>query len=165
MSVEGPSTGERTDDKGSAVQDALKNRAALVVAALAFAVFLIVVFLMWGKADDTGNETAWARYTFLLAGVEAIAFAGVGWLFGREVSRATVETAKEQTREAQSTAEEKTRQAASAQATAHTLLNSVEAKLAPAGPVEQMAEQGVEAPAIARAQLEEIAETARKSLS
>jgi hypothetical protein len=70
-------------------------RAVLTVVLIgAFAAF--VAFLLNHVAADA---TSWERYLYLLTGVEAIVFAAVGWLFGREVNRARAESAEGQVKE------------------------------------------------------------------
>jgi hypothetical protein len=86
--------------------------AATATAIVALVVLVVFIVILWGKADDPNNETAWARWTFLLAGIEAIAFAGAGFMFGREVNRATAEQATE----AQQNAQESAAEAAAAKA-------------------------------------------------
>jgi hypothetical protein len=83
-----------------------------VTAIVALIVLVVFIVILWGKADDPDNETAWARWTFLLAGIEAIAFAGAGFMFGREVNRATAE----QVTQAQQAAQENAAEAAAAKA-------------------------------------------------
>jgi signal transduction histidine kinase len=75
-----------------------------VLLLLAFAVF--IVYLL---AHTDATNKSWNRYVYLLTGLEAIVFAAVGWLFGREVSRPVVEQAKEagQAKEAAATEREK----------------------------------------------------------
>jgi hypothetical protein len=70
--------------------DSVKAWAAVVVAAIAFLVYIVLGVLAWTKADSAGAE-AWARLLIVFAGFESIAFAAVGWLFGKEVSRQAIE--------------------------------------------------------------------------
>jgi hypothetical protein len=65
-----------------------------VVAVCALLVFLVLVTLMMTQRD--GSDTAWNRLVYLLTGVEAVAFAGAGWVFGKEVHRAEAQAAAEQ---------------------------------------------------------------------
>jgi hypothetical protein len=102
----------------------LKIAAGVVVTTAALIGFAVAVIVLWGKADDAGNETAWARWTFLLAGIEAIAFAAAGWLFGREVNRSAVQAAKE----AQQTAQVQGDRAARAEADGEALRDQIEVK-------------------------------------
>jgi hypothetical protein len=49
---------------------------------------------MLDRADNSDvTEIVWSRYVYLFGGFEAVVFTAVGWLFGREVHRAAVETA------------------------------------------------------------------------
>jgi hypothetical protein len=112
----------RSDGEG------LKATAGVAVTVAALVGFAVVVAVLWGKADDAGNETAWARWTFLLAGVEAIAFAAAGWLFGREVNRSAAKSAQQQAKDAQKTAQAETRRAATAEADGRALRDQIEIK-------------------------------------
>jgi hypothetical protein len=122
---DGTQNGTSTTDGGGG----LKSTMAVVVALLALLALAISIYALWGKADDAGNETAWARWTFLLAGIEAIAFAGAGWLFGREVNRA----AAERSQEAQQEATKQASHAADAESRGRALRSAVIAKAASAG--------------------------------
>lgn len=60
----------------------------------------------------TAPDNVWVRVIYLLTGVEAIAFAAAGFLFGREVHRGAAEASKERAQEAETradTAEERAR--------------------------------------------------------
>jgi hypothetical protein len=73
--------------------DKLKDAIAVAVACLAltgFGVFILALLFMLDL-----EEVRWARATFLLNGVEAVAFAAAGYLFGREVNRGRAENAEE----------------------------------------------------------------------
>jgi hypothetical protein len=79
------------------------NQLAAVVtvgALVGFAIF--VVYLL---VDISADETAWSRRAYLFAAVEAITFAGVGWLFGKEVHRERAETAEKRADTAETKAE------------------------------------------------------------
>ena len=56
------------------------------------ALFGVFVWYMMRNLDF--DETEWARATFLFAGVEAVAFAAVGYFFGTQVQRGNVQEAK-----------------------------------------------------------------------
>ena len=74
--------------------DSLKSVVALLVAIFLIAAGGVLVAFMFqnvAAADDT-----WERYTYLLSGVEAVVFAAVGWLFGKEVHREQAETAEKE---------------------------------------------------------------------
>jgi hypothetical protein len=61
----------------------------------AFAAF--VAFLL---NEVAVSEVTWGRYVYLLSGFEAIVFAAVGWMFGKEVHRERAEKAEEKGTEA-----------------------------------------------------------------
>jgi uncharacterized membrane protein YeiH len=63
--------------------------AALVI--IAFAVFAI--FLVTNA--DTQDQTEWERWVYVFGAVQAIAFAAIGWVFGREVNRERAEKAEQ----------------------------------------------------------------------
>jgi hypothetical protein len=63
------------------------------IAVLALAAFAVFVLYLLRHSDVA--QARWERYVYLLTGIEAIVFAAVGWLFGREVSRPVVAQAKE----------------------------------------------------------------------
>jgi len=50
---------------------------------------LVIAMILLSK----GDETLWQRRVFVFGAVEAVVFTAVGWLFGREVSRAAVKSA------------------------------------------------------------------------
>jgi len=62
-----------------------------VVLLLGFAVLVAVMVVAAGAPDDK----VWERRVYLFGAVEAIVFTAVGWLFGREVHRTAVDTAKQ----------------------------------------------------------------------
>src|SRR3989442_61037 len=70
----------------------MKNRLASVVALAALAGFAWFVIYMLQLSSAT--EVAWARAVYVFGGVEAIAFAAAGFLFGREVHRERAEQAE-----------------------------------------------------------------------
>lgn len=83
----------------------MKNTAALVVAAVVTAVYVVALILLWDKVGD--GDTAWARRLVLFGGLEAIVFAAVGWLFGKEVNRHAVDAAAEANKVAAEKAQER----------------------------------------------------------
>ena len=69
---------------------------AIVTVVLIVAFAALMVFLL----GEVGvSQVSWERYVYLLSGVEAVVFAAVGWLFGKEVHR-------EQARQAEAKAEQ-----------------------------------------------------------
>jgi hypothetical protein len=71
---------------------------AVVTAVLIAAFAALVAFLV----HEAGvSQTTWQRYVYLLSGFEAIVFAAVGWMFGKEVHRGQAESAEKTAKEAQ----------------------------------------------------------------
>lgn len=62
----------------------------VVVVLTLFAVLAGVMILIAGNAD----ETVWQRRVFIFSAAQAIVFTAVGWLFGREVNQAAVDSAQ-----------------------------------------------------------------------
>lgn len=143
--------------------DSARNIAGLVVAAVALCAFFISLLLLWGKADDANNETAWARWTFLLGGIEAVAFAATGWIFGREVNRAAVAQSQKQANEAQAEAKAQRERAVEAVTSGRRLRDSIIAKAGIAGggrPQDAFADGAVDA---APTELQELAALAQRA--
>ncbi|WP_020145217.1 hypothetical protein [Terracoccus sp. 273MFTsu3.1] len=81
--------------------------ALFIVAALVTVVYASLSVAAWVRADDSDvTADVWTRLTFVLHGVEAIAFTAIGWLFGREVHRGEAESAKKDKEQAQETVEQ-----------------------------------------------------------
>ncbi len=76
-----------------------KDRMAGIITSLAILVFVILeVFLgilLW-STNTSMTELEWGRFIYLLTGVETITFAGIGWLFGKEVHREQAQMAERQ---------------------------------------------------------------------
>jgi hypothetical protein len=62
-----------------------KEKVATYTAVGALVLFVIGVYLLYAKVGVSDPE--WSRLTYLLTGIEAVAFAGVGFLWGKEVHR------------------------------------------------------------------------------
>jgi hypothetical protein len=94
----------KSQERRKAMSDQLKNIAfwIAVVALLAFG--WLITYLLQKVGVE---ETHWNRMVFLHKGVEAIALAAVGYLFGREVHRERADKAESRA----STAKNDTRQA------------------------------------------------------
>jgi lysylphosphatidylglycerol synthetase-like protein (DUF2156 family) len=88
----------------------LKDNVALLVTVFVIAGSALLIGFMLLDVD-AADET-WKRYTFLLTGVEAIVFAAVGWLFGKEVHREQAAKAEEKRGEAEVQARQSTERAA-----------------------------------------------------
>jgi len=80
----------------------------LIIAVAVLYIFWMLVKTMMGKTGAT--ELEWNRAAYVFAGVEAIAYAAAGFLFGREVHRQRAEQAEQRAgteRQRASTAERK----------------------------------------------------------
>lgn len=83
--------------------------AVAVCALLAFLALVLLMFLQRGS-----SETTWSRLVYLLTGLEAVAFAGAGWIFGKEVHKAEAQRAEQEVqteRQRASESEDKAREA------------------------------------------------------
>jgi hypothetical protein len=88
----------------------LRSNVALGVAVfILLATTMLVIFLILHVSTD---EETWKRYTYLLTGVEAVVFAAVGWLFGKEVHREQAEKAEMSRNEAEQKGREASEKAA-----------------------------------------------------
>jgi hypothetical protein len=70
------------------------NAVRIAFAVVVMTAFGVFAYFLVANAD-TSNQTEWERWVYVFGGVEAIAFAAVGWLFGREVNRERAEKAEE----------------------------------------------------------------------
>ena len=68
------------------------------------ALIALALFIRFLLANVAATELAWQRYVYLLTGIEAIAFAAAGYLFGREVNRGAVQQAEKRAETAEDTA-------------------------------------------------------------
>lgn len=94
-----------------------------IIALLGFALLIIDLLGRTGASD-----LEWTRAVFLLSGVEAVAFAGAGFLFGREVNRQRAESAEERGDAAEARASEAEVNAAQSEQKGRGLKAAVRAK-------------------------------------
>lgn len=73
--------------------------AVAVIVMAAFVAFFVYLVQNVGAIEPT-----WSRLVCLYGGVEAIVFAAVGWLFGREVHRVQAARAEERATRAEASA-------------------------------------------------------------
>lgn len=151
------------NSKASAWRDSL----AAVVAVSALLMFLVLVILMF--LQRSGSDAAWSRLVYLLTGVEAVAFAGAGWVFGKEVHRGEVQRAEEQVQTEQKRADQAEGDARKANETAHAehlrgarIVQAVETASIQQQPVPQSGEHEVSARAETRNPLGSVADLARR---
>jgi hypothetical protein len=111
------------------IADKDRNKAAIWVAVFSLVVFTgvtIALFFFAGTADPT-----WSHYIYLLNGIQAIAFAGAGFLFGKEVNRGRAEVAEQTAEQERQRADGATEQAQAGKALASQV--RVKAAMASAG--------------------------------
>jgi hypothetical protein len=101
-----------------------------ILALAAFAVFINYLVTQTGATD-----VVWARLTYLLSGVEAVVFAAVGFLFGREVHReraitaeAKADTANAESKTAKETAAQASERAIQAEGAVQAIVNQINVK-------------------------------------
>jgi hypothetical protein len=99
---------------------------------------LVAIFVLWyfgttlkrmfglTNPNITG-EIEWGRNTYLFSGLEALAYAAAGFLFGREVNRQRAERAEENATKAQATAQESQAAAAIGMANGQALAAGIRA--------------------------------------
>jgi hypothetical protein len=93
----------------------LKNAFAIAVAVIAIVGFGVLVAYLFADASSS-SEQVWLRRVYLFGGVEAIVFAAVGWLFGREVNRQQAQEAQQRADESEKTARQESARAADLEA-------------------------------------------------
>ena len=101
----------------------VKDLMAIIVGAIVLIVYVAALFYMTQKL--CASDLVWARATYLLTGVEAIAFSAAGFFFGREVNRQRAEKAEEAETEAQGKADIAVAKAAQAEAKGHALATAI----------------------------------------
>jgi hypothetical protein len=103
--------------------DALKT----IIAIVALVCFAGAVGFMFSVVV-TDDEKQWARYTYVYAGIEAVAFAAAGFLFGREVHRERAEKAESRATDAEHRATDAKTQAAGAETKGRAVADFLEQK-------------------------------------
>ncbi len=140
----------------------------VIVAIAALVFFAIQIYYMRSLTGAETPESQWGRSVYLFAGVEAIAFAAAGFLFGREVNRQRAE-------KAEARADKSQKDATDAKTTTADVLSKAKslkelASLKAGGQTQKAARYGplgAEAATVAtqtatQADLEEVAELARR---
>jgi hypothetical protein len=88
--------------------DRMSALTTIIAAALLIA-YLVFIVLQWQKASQ--DATSWSRHQELLNGVEALAFAAAGALFGTTVQRQVTSKAEDRANKAEVQAENNARDA------------------------------------------------------
>ncbi len=79
----------------------MKDRVALIVAVGAVVGLAVGVIYMASVADKPNSELVWTRLQYLFGAIEALAFAGTGWLWGKEVHRQQAANAEARAQQAE----------------------------------------------------------------
>jgi hypothetical protein len=80
-----------------AQQAAWTRNLPYIVGGVALTVYIVLVFYLINKINgDRVDDAVWMRMLYLFTGVESIAFAAAGFVFGREVNRGRAEAAEHQ---------------------------------------------------------------------
>lgn len=93
------------------------NKIAPFVAIAALVGYAAFVFVMLGRTSEL--ELAWTRDLYLLSGVEAVALAGAGFVFGKEVHRQQAEAAQARAEDAEQKADQSEQKAITAERNAY----------------------------------------------
>ena len=112
--------------RGKALLSFTQGIVPLVIAVIVLYVFWDLVKTMMGKTQVP--ELEWNRAAYLFAGVEAIAYAAAGFLFGREVHRQRAEQAERRASSEQARATEAVKKAAEETTKGKALKQVIEAK-------------------------------------
>ena len=97
----------------------------LVVAILVLWYFGTLIKRMFGLTSPNITELEWGRNTYLYAGIEALAYAAAGFLFGKEVHRQQAEKAEANADRSQQVANNAQMASATNKANGRTLANSI----------------------------------------
>jgi hypothetical protein len=92
---------ERRSVLAEAESSGWKATLAGVVTVAVLAVFFVGIAYMAVQAGPGTADDQWERWVYLLTGVEAVTFAAVGWLFGKEVNRQRAENAEERAKDSE----------------------------------------------------------------
>ena len=95
------------------------------------ALLALGAFIVYLLFETEASEITWQRRVYLLSAVEAIAFAGAGWLFGREVHRQQAEAAENRAEKAEAAAAGASAAHERGMALKHAVLAAAETTAAP----------------------------------
>lgn len=106
-----------------------KDRAALLVAVFALLALGAGIAYLASPAQMASNDLQWARLQYLFGAVQAVAFAGAGWLWGKEVHREQAQRAESRLDTAQKGQTDAARAQGQAQGNLKTLADAVAANV------------------------------------
>jgi hypothetical protein len=124
-----------------------------VAALAAIVAFGWFVYYMLGQTKT--EEKEWTRAVYLFQGVEAVAFAAAGFMFGKEVHRERAEKAEKQAKESE-------KEAAKGKALADVIKSRAHAHPAKAASIMTMVTSPEQAFQATRGDLDELADVARE---
>ena len=108
-----------------------ENRTVFWIAVLVLVAFGVLLWFMTTKASAS-EEAIWNRYVYLFCGVEAIAFAAAGFLFGKEVHREQAAKAEQRADKEAQQAKDANSQAVAANTAGSLLADVAEGKVSAA---------------------------------
>lgn len=88
-----------------------------IIAVVVLIAFIAAIYYLF-TVSSSADERYWSRLLYLYGGIEALAFAAAGYLFGREVHRQQAENAEKR-------ADQKTKEAAVAERKGEQLASSI----------------------------------------
>ena len=112
-----------------------RHRAALLLAVVALVALGVGAAYLASPGQMAASELQWARLQYLFGAVQAVAFAGAGWLWGREVHREQARNAEARLDKAQQGETAAVRAAGEAQGHLTTLAEAVVANVTAIGQV------------------------------
>jgi hypothetical protein len=118
-----------TETQASPRASSREQLAAVVALVILVAFMGFTIHLLWVRKDP---EVHWARAVYLFQGVEALAFAAAGFLFGREVHRERAERAEERAETAKQEAAGAKESAARSDARGRALAHDIQVRAAAA---------------------------------
>jgi hypothetical protein len=108
------------------VKNSEKNWIVIAIGIAALIGFGYFIYYLSGIAlNPKLDAIVWARQTYLLTGVEAIAFSAAGYFFGKEVNRQRAENAESSAQDAQNEAKKSTSEAVKNETKLRTLSKAV----------------------------------------
>jgi hypothetical protein len=120
-------TGNQWTERFTTILSVTQGLLPLLVAVVILWWFGTVLTKMFTHANSDITAETWARYTYLFNGLEAIAFAAAGFLFGREVNRQRADRAEQSAAQSQAIAFEAQSTAAVSEANGQALAEGVRA--------------------------------------
>lgn len=120
--------GDTSEENVSVEDESVKDTSPLIVATAIVILIGLAIFVIYMLRHISAEDTEWARYVYILTGVEAVGFAAAGYLFGRDVNRVRAEKAEARADSAQLTANNAQKRAVEAETKGNDLANFVRNK-------------------------------------